>query len=271
MRPHNEVIEEIYERAKASPPRKLAIIQVGDNPSSNLYISIKKKRLTEVGFLHEHIRLPEEIEYEEFSQNIRRYGEDDSIDAIIVQLPIPKNLLPALEEIPPYKDADGLTMYNQAMLFRASQRGSYIAPATALGCIAFLDAYSIKLEGAKVAIFGKSLLVGKPIVCMLQERGATVVILSRKDQRQYILSCHCDVLISAMGAPHYITPEYVKKDAFVVDIGVTKIDGNLFGDVHPDVRHTARFVSSTRGDIGPLTVAFLISNIISCHSMRHKF
>ena len=270
MRPHETIIQKIYEKTKSMEPKKLAIIQVGDNKSSNLYISIKKKRLAEVGFFHEHIRFPEEISYEQFVDQIKLTANDDSIDAMIVQLPIPKHLLPALEEIPAYKDADGLTLRNQGLLFRAAPKDSYIAPATALGCIAFLEAHSVRLEGSQVAIFGKSMLVGKPIACLLQERGATVVVLSRKDQKQKSLSSKCDILIAAMGAPHYVTPDYVKENAFVVDIGVTKVEENVLGDVHSDVREKARFVSSTKGDIGPLTVAFLISNIMECSRLRNE-
>lgn len=268
--PHMRVVEDIYSRARTLSPKKLAIIQVGDNQASNLYISIKQKRLKEVGFLYEHLRFPEEVSKSEFDDAVKSCADNSSVDAIIVQLPIPRHLLPSLELIPPYKDADGVTLYNQALLFRQADPETYIAPATALGCIAFLKAHSIDVSGKQVAVFGKSFLVGKPICSLLQADGATVVSFSRQDPKQKELSSRCEILVAAIGVPNYITPEYVKPGAFIVDIGTTKVDNKIVGDVHSDVREKAAFVSTTRGGIGPLTVAFLISNLIKCSELKDK-
>jgi methylenetetrahydrofolate dehydrogenase (NADP+)/methenyltetrahydrofolate cyclohydrolase len=267
-KPHLRTVEQIYALARSLAPKKLAIVQVGDNQASNLYISIKQKRLAEVGFLYQHFRLDEGINKNEFEEVLKSCARDDSIDGIIVQLPIPQQLFPSLELIPPHKDADGITLYNQALLFRQADPRSYLAPATALGCMAFLEAHLVSISGIQVAVFGKSFLVGKPIACLLQASGASVVSLSRHDQNQQRLSSCCDILIAAMGSPNYITPDYVKPGAFVVDIGVTKVGEKVLGDVHPDVEQRARFVSKTKGDIGPLTVAFLISNLMKCSELR---
>ena len=267
---HLKIAEQIYALARSLPPKKLAIVQIGNNQASNLYISIKQKRLTQVGFLYEHFRLAEDVNKSEFEELLKFCSKDDSINGIIVQLPIPQQLLPSLELIPPYKDTDGITLYNQGLLFRQANPQNYLAPATALGCMAFLEAHLVPVSGIQVAVFGKSFLVGKPITCLLQASGATVVSLSRHDQNQQRLSSCCDILIAAMGSPNYITPDYVKTGAFVVDIGVTKVGEDVFGDVHPDVMQKARFVSKTKGDIGPLTVAFLISNLIKCYELKKE-
>ena len=262
------IANNIYTKALQSGPKKLAIIQVGNNESSNLYISIKKKRLEEIGFRYDHAKLEEDISYNSFETQIQLSASDASVDGIIVQLPIPQYLLPALEKIPYYKDADGITLRNQAMLFRGAPEETYIAPATAIACLAFLDFHEVQLKGSQVALFGKSFLVGKPILSLLQQRGSTVVALSRFDPKQAALSSQCEVLISAMGCPHYITPEYVKHGAFVIDIGITKVLDQVFGDVHPEVAEKAAFVSKTKGHIGPLTVAFLISNLMKCANLK---
>ena len=185
-----------------------------------------------------------------------------------MQLPLPKHInIEILDAIPPYKDVDGLTLINQGMLSKNYDINKYIIPCTALACMHFLRKHNIHLRGSHVAVFGRSNLVGKPIATLLQDAGATVVILNQHDLNQQVLSQKCDVLISAIGLPHYISKNHVKQNAFVVDIGISQVNNKLLGDVHPSVYEQTLTVTPTIDGIGPLTVAFLMQNLLKCHKL----
>lgn len=247
---------------------KLGIIQVGDNPASNKYITIKKNRINQLGWEVVHVKLQDDESL--FRAQIVRMSEDDSVDGIIVQLPLPKHYNNTfLDLIPYYKDVDGLTTINQGKLFRGADEATYLAPCTAKACIYFLEQNHIQLSGAHVAVLGRSNLVGAPIGVLLQQRGATVLQVNQADTRQAEMTVLCDVLISAIGVPFYITKEYVKPGAFVVDIGLSNLDGILVGDVHDEVQATA-CVSPSRGGIGPLTVAFLMHNLFQSYLLSRE-
>lgn len=267
----SKIYESILKRTSINNfiPPCLAIIQLGDHPPSNSYIKIKKTKLAELKWNCKHFRLPSDITNDEFRKTLSSISENEEIDGVIVQLPLPQHITPDhIDLIPYHKDVDGVTVINQGRLFKGYS--DYIAPCTALGCIHFLEANKVQIRGSHIAVIGRSILVGRPIAMMLQHRGATVVTLHQEDQDQARLARECGVLISAIGVPHHITPSYIKPGAFVVDIGVTKVDGMILGDVHPSVRQVARFVSPTTGGIGPLTVAYLMSNLLNCRELAQK-
>ena len=246
-------------------PPKLGIVQVGDNPASNKYISIKKNRIEKLGWDAEHVKLDHQASEEEFKKVVLQMSNDKNTDGIIVQLPLPKHYTNAFLDLIPYtKDVDGLTIINQGKLFRGFNEKDYLAPCTAKACIYFLEQNHVNIRGAHVAVLGRSNLVGAPIGILLQQRGATVIQVNQFDKSQSELTRLCDVMVSAIGVPWYVTKEYVKPGAFLVDIGVSEVDGNLLGDVHAEVREIAN-VSPSKGGIGPLTVAFLMSNLLQSY------
>lgn len=251
-------------------PPKLGILQVGNLSVSNKYIGIKKKKIEMLNWSVEHIKLSENASETSFCDEIIRMSEDEEIDGIIIQLPVPSMYRSNfLDLIKPCKDVDGLTTINQGKMFRGFDEKTYLAPCTAKGCLYFLEANKIQLKGAQVAVLGRSSLVGGPIGILLQQKGATVVHVNQEDENQQALTKHCDILISAIGVPWYVSKEFVKHDAFVVDIGLTDVNGRTLGDVHPEVSEKA-YVSPSKGGIGPLTVAFLMKNLGESYKMGLK-
>ena len=263
----NELANEIYATLESlNMKRSLGIIQVGDLAASNKYINIKKKRLEMLKWKVRHDKLHELTDEDEFRSHVIDMGADPEIDGIIIQMPLPaKYQSNFIDLIPYYKDVDGLTTINQGKLFRSISNDSQILddclmPCTARACLHMLEANHINLRGTHVAILGRSSLVGRPISILLQNKGATVVHLNQADKNQESLCKACDVVISAIGIPNYVTQDYVKPGAFVIDIGLSEINGTLVGDVHEEVQQIA-FVTPSRGGIGPLTVAFLMDNL----------
>jgi len=266
---YSEIIHELHENKLDAP--RLAIVQLGNNPASNNYIKMKQNKLAELGWYSKHIRLEESVSYEEMAEFLVKLGQNDNFHGIIVQLPLSKHLnIRVLDHIPQHKDVDGLTSINQGMLCKGYDQKDYLVPCTALGCIHYIKANQINLTGVKAAILGRSNLVGFPISVLLQQQGASVAILSQHDKAQQELTKTCDLLISAIGIPNYITSDFIKPGAKVVDIGISSVEDKLCGDVHPEVRTKASWVSPTVGGIGPLTVAFLIYNLLKCAGFCQK-
>jgi 5,10-methylene-tetrahydrofolate dehydrogenase/methenyl tetrahydrofolate cyclohydrolase len=262
--------EAIYKTLPESLSLTLVIIQVGDNKASNLYISIKKARLKSLGWHCIHVRLDSGVTKSDFEHEIRKYSNDESVHGIIVQMPLPSHLMSSIDKIPHYKDVDGITIQNQGMLFKGYPEDDYIAPCTALACMHFIKSYEVNLIGKHVAVIGKSFLVGKPISILLQAQGASVVNINKHDTKQQELTSKCSVVISAVGSPHFVTKDYVKENAFVVDIGVSKVGEKVFGDIDPSVYEKTPHISSVKGGIGPLTVAFLVKNLLKCYTIRAR-
>ncbi len=246
---------------------KLGIIQIGDNPASNQYIRIKKKKLEEIGFHWEHIRLDDDVDESEFISAITSMSDDLNIHGIIVQLPIKANMLRHLDLIPHYKDVDGITSINQGRLYKGVD-SVYIAPCTPLGIMHFLKQHNIEMSGKRIAIFGKSFLVGRPIAALLQAQGASVITINKSDPNPQDLSIKADIVISAIGIPHYITKNFIQTNALVIDVGVSVVNGITMGDVSPDVLEKTKFVTGCKGGIGPLTVAFLAYNLVQCYKFK---
>lgn len=271
----------------------LAIIQIGDDIPSSIYVGMKMKKCDENNYSYIHVKIDDMIaNYSIFSNNqsykrhlmpildsvlqsdnndqpkkrklrniVQQLSNIQFIDGVLIQLPLPQDLLGCIEEIPWYKDVDGLTSYNQGMLFRNAEQYKYFAPCTPLACMYILQNMCTDICTKNIAVFGKSNLVGKPITAMLQSAGASVISIDKHNPAQHELSSICDGIISAMGLPHYITPKYLKKDAFFIDIGVRKIQKKLFGDLHDNAKvKTSWYTPHVKG-IGPLTIWFLMENL----------
>lgn len=243
-------------------PPSLTILQVGDNPVSTKYIQRKQKKIAEFHWHSDYIKLSQDLE----PQSLIRTIQNIKTDGIILQLPLPKNFsLEILEEIPPNKDVDGLTCFHQGRLFKGYPTEAYLQPCTVAACLHVLKS-AVPIQGVKAAVFGNSNLVGKPVSILLRQMGATVTNLSSSDPDQASISRNADIVVAAMGNPHYLNQSYINPNAFVLDVGTTVVDGKVLGDVDPGVQ--ARYISPPIGGIGPLTVSFLMLNLAKCALLK---
>ena len=250
-------------RETVGRPPILGIIQLGENPASSRYIKYKKLKIASFEWECRHICLPESSKEGEIQNVIAGL---EVCDGIILQLPVPIPANKLTDYIPYTKDVDGINSINQGRLLKGYPEEEYIAPCTAQACIHILESIPVPLSGTRIALLGRSFLVGKPLQILLEQRGATVFSISRHDRDQASLSKECNVVISAIGSPGYITQEYIRHDAFVIDIGTTIVNGKIVGDVAPDVK--AGHITPSTGGVGPLTVSCLMYNLAKCAKWR---
>ncbi|VEP15382.1 Bifunctional protein FolD [Hyella patelloides LEGE 07179] len=248
-------------------PPGLAVLMVGDNPASAVYVRNKEKACSRVGIASVGKHFSAQVTQEELTAEIHRLNENDRVDGILVQLPLPDGLdsVALLHEIDPQKDADGLHPVNLGHLVR-SETG--LRSCTPAGVMKLLAEYNIALSGKKAVVVGRSILVGKPITLMLLEANATVTIAHSRTQDLTAVCRQADILVAAVGKPEMITPDMVKPGAVVIDVGINRVtdsDGKsrLVGDVAYDaVAEVASYITPVPGGIGPMTVAMLLSNTV---------
>ncbi|HVT75132.1 MAG TPA: bifunctional 5,10-methylenetetrahydrofolate dehydrogenase/5,10-methenyltetrahydrofolate cyclohydrolase [Candidatus Paceibacterota bacterium] len=240
----------------------LAILQVGDNRESGVYIEQKKKFGTAIGAVVDHIRFPVDITQADIEARVADLNADASVHGIIVQLPLPPQIdrLALMNAIDSNKDVDGLSERNQSLL---SEGKPHMIPATAKGIMMLLDFYKVSVTGKTAAVFGRSRLVGGPIASLLRAKGASVSVIHSQTPDPVSISRGADIIIAALGQPRYITEDFVRKNVLVVDVGITGIDGKLVGDVDFDsVAPIASAISPVPGGVGPMTVLALFDNLI---------
>ncbi|MCQ9334697.1 bifunctional methylenetetrahydrofolate dehydrogenase/methenyltetrahydrofolate cyclohydrolase [Corynebacterium phoceense] len=241
----------------------LATVLVGDNPGSHSYVKMKHRDCEQLGINSIRKDLPEETTQEELEAVIDELNADPSCTGYIVQLPLPKHLdeNKILERIDPAKDADGLHPVNLGKLVLNEPAP---LPCTPNGCIHLLRRYGVELDGAKVVVIGRGVTVGRPIGLMLTRRSenSTVTLCHTGTKELATETREADVIIAAAGKAHMLTADMVKEGAAVLDVGVSRVDGKLAGDVAEDVWEKAGFVSPNPGGVGPLTRAFLVYNIV---------
>ena len=240
----------------------MAVIQVGDNPASNVYIKNKAKVAESLGVNFEHYKFDIDITEDVIISKIEKLNNNDNIHGIIVQLPLPEHLDKDLivNSINEEKDIDGLTSKNIGNLFSNSEG---IISCTPYGIMKLLEYYNIDLEGKNAVIVGRSNLVGKPLVELLLRKNATVTICHSKTKKLKDYTKKADILIAAVGKKHLITKNMVKKGAVIVDVGINREDNKLYGDVDFDkVKNKASYITPVPGGIGPMTVAMLFYNLI---------
>ena len=255
-------------------PPGLAVLMVGDNPASAAYVRNKERACTKVGIASFGEHFSVHTTQVELEQVIQALNQDERVDGILVQLPLPDHLdaVSLLNQIAPDKDADGLHPVNLGRLVRGEPGLRSCTPA---GVIRLLQEYQIQLKGKQAVVLGRSILVGKPLALMLLEADATVTIAHSRSHSLQAITKSADILISAVGRPALITAEMVKPRAVVVDVGINRItDGGgnsrLVGDVHfESVQGVAEFLTPVPGGIGPMTVAMLLQNTVSSYSQRH--
>ena len=241
----------------------LAVVIVGDNPASKVYVNNKKKACRLVGIQSLEYGLPENTSEDELLSLIDRLNNYNYVDGILVQLPLPRHINTdmVIERINPEKDVDGFTAINTGKLWL----GQYdIAPCTAIGVIELLDYYNIDIAGKHCVIVGRSNIVGKPVAALMLERNATVTVCHSKTQNLYDITRTADILIAAVGKPKFITRDMVKDGAVVIDVGINRDEnGKLYGDVDfENVKDKTTAITPVPGGCGPMTVAMLVKNTL---------
>ena len=248
-------------RAKTTVQPGLAVVLVGDDPASQIYVRNKKRAADEVGIATRDFLFPGGCSQAELLETIRTINADPTLHGILLQLPLPKGMDEdeAVAAIAPEKDADGLHPMSLGNLLGGKPSA---VPCTPAGCIEILDHYGIAIEGAEAVVVGRSRLVGKPLAQLLLARNATVTMCHTRTRD---LAAHCrraDILCVAAGRPRFITGDMIKEGAVVIDVGVNRLDtGKLAGDVDFDSAATrARAITPVPGGVGPMTVAMLMKN-----------
>lgn len=261
-----EILEEIKGKT-AGLKRKpvLAMFLVGDDPSSQIYICKKKETCEKVGIISKTIELTEGITQEDLLDKIDEMNNDDEIDAILVQLPLPDQIdeRVALEKVSPEKDVDCLHSQNFGKFCEYGSKGSTVVPVTALAVMEILERSNVRIEGKNAVVVGSSNIVGKPTALGLVEKGATVTICHDKSEDLQQYTKQADILVVAVGKKHLITKDMVKKNAVVIDVGITREHGKIYGDVDFEgVAQVASLVTPVPGGVGPVTVAVLLKNTL---------
>lgn len=248
----------------------LAVIQVGDDLASNIYVENKRKACSEVGIYFKHIKFDEYVSEKEIINKIIELNNDEYVDGIIIQLPLPikfneKRLVNYVTKL---KDVDGLTDSNKALLLR---NNPLLVPCTPLGIIELLKAYNIEISGKNVVIVGRSNLVGMPLALLMNNYDATVTLCHSKTKNLKDYTLNADILVSATGVPKLITKDMVKKDSVIIDVGINRVDGKLCGDVDFDnVKDLASYITPVPGGVGPMTVAMLLQNTVLSNKKRNQ-
>ena len=255
-----EGIKSEVERLEKKPG--LAAVLVGDNPASRVYVGIKRKHCEEVGIYSEEHKLPEDATEEELFELIEKLNNDSKISAILIQLPVPShiNTEKMFGRVALDKDVDGFNPVNVGRLVEGNESS---VPCTPGGIVRMLDEAGAEPRGKHAVVVGRSNIVGKPVAMMLLNRDATVTVCHSKTRNLAETTRRADILIVAAGKPGIITGDMIKEGAFVVDVGINKVDGKLRGDVDfESVMERAGKITPVPGGVGPMTVATLLENTL---------
>jgi methylenetetrahydrofolate dehydrogenase (NADP+)/methenyltetrahydrofolate cyclohydrolase len=251
----------------------LAVLMVGDNPASAAYVRGKERACAKVGIASLGQHFPADATQEQVAAAIHSLNQDDRVDGILVQLPLPEHLdaVALLNLIDPDKDADGLHPTNMGRLMRGEIGLRSCTPA---GVMQILKTYNLEPKGRQAVVLGRSILVGKPMALMLLEADATVTIAHSRTPDIGTIARSADILVAAVGRPNFVTPEMVKPGAIVIDVGINRIDNpdgttRLVGDVQFDaVEAIAEWITPVPGGVGAMTVAMLLQNTVWSYSQR---
>lgn len=269
-----KVRDEILAKIKAKIAKekldiKLAIILVGDDEASKIYIKNKEKYCYMVGIDVEKYKLSSETEEKEIINLIDKLNNDESVTGIILQSPVPEGIdfNKCSNLIKPEKDVDGFTKNNIYYLYLGKKT---VLPCTVKGIIKLLEYYKIPISGANVVIVGRGNIVGHPLSLALENMDATVTLAHSKTQNLAEITKKADILISATGVKHLITKDMVKYGSTVIDVGVTRVDGKIYGDVDfENIKGIARYITPNPGGVGPMTVAMIIDNLVEMEERKN--
>jgi methylenetetrahydrofolate dehydrogenase (NADP+)/methenyltetrahydrofolate cyclohydrolase len=246
----------------------LATVLVGDDPASHVYVGNKRKQTEEVGMRSFHHELGAGTPADELLDLIAALNGDDSVDGILVQLPLPEQIDQdeVIAAIDPAKDVDGLTAVSAGLL---AQDRPGLVPCTPQGVIELLDHAGIELEGAEAVVLGRSILVGKPVATLLLAANATVTVCHSRTRDLAAVCARADVLVAAVGSPKLVGAEMIKPGATVIDVGTNRTDEGLVGDVDFEAaREVAGAITPVPGGVGPMTIAMLLANTLTAASRR---
>ena len=270
-----EILDKIKEKVdnlKNSNKRVpgLAVIIVGNNPASKIYVNSKVKACEKVGFYSKAIFLDENISQAELLENIQSLNNDENIDGILVQLPLPKHLNEdeICNAIDTSKDVDGFKAENLGKVMLGKEDG--MVPCTPQGIMYLLDSIKdINLYGMNGVVIGRSNIVGKPISSLLINRGVTTTVCNSRTKNIEDVLRNADIIVAALGKPKFLKENMVKEGAIIIDVGINRVDGKLCGDVDfENVSKLASFITPVPGGVGPMTIAMLLNNTLRAYDKR---
>ena len=248
---------------------KLAVIMVGEDKASKVYVKNKSKACNEIGIEFEEFILDENIEQKDLMELIKKLNNDKTVNGILLQSPIPKHLdiNEAFKAIAPEKDVDG---FNPVNVGKLSLNQDTFVSCTPYGIMKMFEAYNINLEGKDVVIVGRSNIVGKPLIQCCLNKNATVTVCHSKTKDLKEHTKNADIVIAAIGKSKFVTEDMIKKDAVVIDVGINRgEDGKLTGDVDfENISKKASFITPVPGGVGPMTIAMLMNNVIKAASKK---
>ena len=255
--------DEVIELKNADINPKLAVIMVGDDKASKVYVKNKSKACEDVGIEYEEYLLPAETKMQELLELIEKLNNDETIHGILVQSPLPQGLDAnvAFRTISPKKDVDGFNPINVGKL---SLNQDCFVSCTPFGVIKMLEAYNIPIEGAHAVVIGRSNIVGKPLVQCLLNKNATVTVCHSRTKNLKEMTKQADILIAAIGKPKFVTEDMLKDGAVVIDVGINRMDdGKLVGDTDfENIKEKASHITPVPGGVGPMTIAMLMHNVV---------
>ena len=259
------VKEEVERLANVNRRAKLSVILVGDDPASQSYVKGKSKACQEVGIINETIVLPADVSEDDLLKKIDQLNHDDSVDGILVQLPLPKHIdeAKAIEAVDVSKDVDGFNSKNVAALY---QKKECIYPCTPKGIIKLIEKAGIDISGKNAVVIGRSQIVGLPVAKLLLDKNATVSVCHSKTKNLKSITKHADILVVAVGKARYIDKSYCKHNQCVIDVGVNRVDGKLCGDCDFDsLNGYVKVLTKVPGGVGPMTIACLMENTLELY------
>jgi methylenetetrahydrofolate dehydrogenase (NADP+) / methenyltetrahydrofolate cyclohydrolase len=242
---------------------KLAVLLVGNDPASQIYVRNKERGCAEVGMSSEVLRLPSSTGQNELIEVVRKLNNDRSVHGVLVQLPLPAGTKeqPVLDEIDPRKDVDGLQPVNMGKLLKGDASG--FIPCTPQGVIELILSTGEEISGKEAVVVGRSNIVGKPMALLLLQKNATVTICHSKTKDLGAMVGRADILVAAVGSPKLITGKMIKPGAVVIDVGTNRVNEKLVGDVDFETaRERAGFITPVPGGVGPMTIALLLRNTL---------
>jgi methylenetetrahydrofolate dehydrogenase (NADP+)/methenyltetrahydrofolate cyclohydrolase len=259
-----EVASEVSELKERGVEPRLAVVIAGDDPASHVYVRNKQRACDRCGILSTRVDMPSTSTLGEIIEVIEKLNSDSNIHGILVQSPAPDGVdeLAIASSILPHKDVDGFHPANLGRLVQGETGG--LLPCTPSGVMRILQASSAKIEGSKAVVLGRSRIVGMPMALMLAQKGgdATVTITHSKTAGIESICREADILVAAVGSPHMVEKDWVKPGAFVIDVGISRVEGKLAGDVSPEVSEVAGWLTPVPGGVGPMTIAMLMSNTV---------
>jgi methylenetetrahydrofolate dehydrogenase (NADP+)/methenyltetrahydrofolate cyclohydrolase len=250
-------------------PPGIAVVRVGEDPASKVYVGRKTARAERLGFKHEEIHLDDSVSQQALEAVIDKLNEADWVDGILLQLPLPDGLdsTALLDRIDPAKDVDGFHPDNVG---RLSQGRARFVPCTPAGVMRMLSQMEIPLEGKHAVVIGRSNIVGRPMAMLLEKANATVTLAHSRTQNLPTLTRSADVVVAAVGRPHFVQGDWISEDTVVIDVGINRLDdGSLVGDVDTEAAaERASWITPVPGGVGPMTIAMLMENTVVAAESR---